>query len=40
MESERQILIVVFANCFVIDFHVVINGLLITQVIVVLHLAV
>lgn len=40
MEGKWQILIVVFADCFVIDFHVVINSLFIAQMIVILHLTV
>lgn len=40
MECEGQILIVVFADRLVVDFHVVENGLFVAEVIVVLHLGV
>ena len=40
MESERQKFVIVFADGFVIHFHIVIDGLLIAQVIVVLHLTI
>ena len=40
MVSERQALPVVSAYSLVIDFHVVIDGFLIAQVVVVLHLGV
>ena len=38
MECERQKFVIVLADGFIIDFHIVENGLFVAEVIVVLHL--
>ena len=40
MESERQKFVIVLADGFVVYLHIVIDGLLVAQMIVVLHLAI
>ena len=40
VECQRQILVILLSNGFVVDLHVVVDGFLITEVIVVLHFTV
>ena len=40
VESQRKEVMVLFANCFVVDLHVVKDGFLVAQMVVVLHFAV
>lgn len=40
VESQRQIVMVLLANCLVVHLHIIIDGLLVAQVVIVLHLAI